>query len=70
MCCAGYFLLSDGFGDDVDPLGLIAWGLLGSALVLLPISQPWNIPWEAFTRTVAPEGGYALPALAAVIWMV
>jgi drug/metabolite transporter (DMT)-like permease len=70
VCCAGYFLLSDGFGDDIDPLGLIGWGLLGSALVLLPISQPWNIPWEAFTRTVAPEGGYALPALAAVIWMI
>jgi drug/metabolite transporter (DMT)-like permease len=70
VCCAGYFLLSDGFGDDVDPLGLIGWSLLGAALVLLPISQPWNIPWEAFTRTVAPEGGYALPALAAVIWLI
>jgi drug/metabolite transporter (DMT)-like permease len=70
VCCAGYFLLSDSFGDDVDPLGLIGWGLLGAALVLFPISQPWNIPWEAFTRTVAPEGGYALPALAAVIWLI
>ncbi|MEV4246481.1 DMT family transporter [Streptosporangium canum] len=69
-CCAGYFLLSDGFGDDVDPLGLIAWGLLGAALVLVPISQPWDIPWTAFTRTVAPEGGHALPALAAAIWMI
>lgn len=69
-CCAGYFLLSDGFGDDVDPLGLIAWGLLGAALVLVPISQPWGIPWTAFTRTVAPEGGHALPALAAAIWMI
>ncbi|MET8336675.1 DMT family transporter [Streptosporangium canum] len=69
-CCAGYFLLSDGFGDDVDPLGLIAWGLLGAALVLVPISQPWGIPWTAFTRTAAPEGGHALPALAAVIWMI
>ncbi|MDP9849089.1 EamA family transporter [Streptosporangium lutulentum] len=70
VCCAGYFLLSDGFGDDVDPLGLIGWGLLGSALVLLPISQPWNIPWEAFTRTVAPGSGYALPASAAVILLI
>ncbi|ACZ91052.1 EamA family transporter [Streptosporangium roseum] len=69
-CCAGYFLLSDGFGDDVDPLGLIAWGLLGAAAVLVPISQPWDIPWTAFTRTVAPEGGHALPALAAAIWMI
>ncbi|MGV9777314.1 EamA family transporter [Streptosporangium sp. NPDC003464] len=69
-CCAGYFLLSDGFGDDVDPLGLIAWGLVGAAAVLAPISQPWNIPWEAFTRSAAPAGGYALPALAAVAWMI
>ncbi|MFJ2028947.1 EamA family transporter [Streptosporangium sp. NPDC087985] len=69
-CCAGYFLLSDGFGDDVDPLGLIAWGLLGAAAVLVPFSQPWNIPWTAFTRTVAPGGGLALPALVAVIWMI
>ncbi|MFF5206829.1 DMT family transporter [Streptosporangium sp. NPDC000396] len=69
-CCAGYFLLSDGFGDDVDPLGLIAWGLLGAAVVLTPISRPWDIPWAAFTRTVAPEGGYALPVLVAVIWMI
>lgn len=69
-CCAGYFLLSDGFGDDVDPLGLIAWGMLGAAVALLPFAQPWNIPWEAFTLTVAPGGGHALPALGAVIWMI
>ncbi|GIH77410.1 EamA family transporter [Planobispora longispora] len=69
-CCAGYFLLSDGFGDDVDPLGLIAWGLLGAAVVLAPISRPWDIPWSAFTRTAAPEEGYALPVLGAVLWMI
>ncbi|GAA4230025.1 drug/metabolite transporter (DMT)-like permease [Streptosporangium album] len=70
VCCAGYFLLSDGFGEDVDPLGLIAWGLLGAAVVLTPISRPWDIPWEAFTETVAPEGGHALPALVAAAWMI
>ncbi|WP_433245007.1 EamA family transporter [Streptosporangium sp. CA-135522] len=70
VCSAGYFLLSDGFGDDVDPLGLIAWGMAGAAVVLVPVSQPWNIPWAAFGRTVAPEGGHALPVLAAVIWMI
>ena len=69
VCCAGYFLLSDGFGDDVDPLGLIGWGLLGSAVVLLPISQPWNIPWEASPDRGA-GGRLPLPALAAVIWMI
>ncbi|MBG0833437.1 EamA family transporter [Planomonospora sp. ID67723] len=69
-CCAGYFLLSDGFGDDVDPLGLIAWGLLGAAAVLVPISRPWDIPWTAFTLTATPEGGYTLPVLGAALWMI
>ncbi|MBB2913518.1 drug/metabolite transporter (DMT)-like permease [Streptosporangium becharense] len=69
-CCAGYFLLSDGFGDDVDPLGLIAWGLLGAAVVLAPISRPWNIPWGALSGTVTPQGGYPLPVAGALAWMV
>jgi drug/metabolite transporter (DMT)-like permease len=69
-CCAGYFLMSDSFGDDVDPLGLIAWGMTGAAVVLAPISQPWNISWDAFTATVTPEGGATLPVLGAFLWMV
>lgn len=69
-CCTGYFLLSDGFGDEIDPLGLIAWGLLGSALVLLPLARPWDIPWAALTATAVPRGGWALPALAAALWMI
>lgn len=68
-CCAGYFLMSDSFGDDVDPLGLIAWGMIGAAVVLLPFSRPWNIPWEAFT-TKATLGGHTLPVLGAYLWMV
>ncbi|MFI6500648.1 EamA family transporter [Nonomuraea typhae] len=69
-CCAGYFLMNDSFGDEIDPLGLIAWGMLGAALVLVPFAQPWNIPWSAFTRTTAPNGGLALPVLGAYLWMV
>ncbi|HLU73746.1 MAG TPA: EamA family transporter [Nonomuraea sp.] len=69
-CCAGYFLMSDSFGDDVDPLGLIAWGMTGAAVVLAPISQPWNIDWAAFTLTVTPEGGATLPVLGAFLCMV
>ncbi|MET9336943.1 EamA family transporter [Nonomuraea sp. NPDC003804] len=68
-CCAGYFLMSDSFGDDVDPLGLIAWGMIGAAVVLLPFSRPWNIPWEVFT-TEATLGGHTLPVLGAYLWMV
>ncbi|WP_425438106.1 EamA family transporter [Nonomuraea fuscirosea] len=69
-CCAGYFLMNDSFGDDIDPLGLIAWGMTGAAVVLIPFARPWDIPYEAFTRSVAPEGGLTLPVLAAYLWMV
>jgi drug/metabolite transporter (DMT)-like permease len=69
-CCAGYFLMSDSFGDDVDPLGLIAWGMTGAAVVLIPFSRPWDIPWEAFAATAAPGGGLRLPVLGAYLWMV
>ncbi|MEV4171555.1 EamA family transporter [Nonomuraea sp. NPDC049709] len=69
-CCAGYFLMNDSFGDDVDPLGLIAWGMTGAAVVLIPFSRPWDIPWSAFTVSAAPEGGVTLPVLAAYLWMV
>jgi len=69
-CCAGYFLLSDSFGDDIDPLGLIAWGLFGAAVVLLPLSQPWNIPWAAISGTATPEGGHTLPVVGALVWLV
>ncbi|WP_336208113.1 EamA family transporter [Nonomuraea sp. LPB2021202275-12-8] len=70
-CCAGYFLMSDSFGDDIDPLGLIAWGMTGAAVVLVPFSRPWNIPWDAFTSTASPgEGALTLPVLGAYLWMV
>ncbi|GII29683.1 EamA family transporter [Planotetraspora mira] len=68
-CSAGYFLLSDSFADDVDTFGLIAWGMVGSAVVLLPISQPWNIPWETFGTTAA-VSGHALPVAGAALWLV
>jgi drug/metabolite transporter (DMT)-like permease len=69
-CCAGYFLMNDSFGDDIDPLGLIGWGLVGSAVVLVPFSRPWDIPWDAFTRTVAPPGAVPLPVMGAYVCLV
>ncbi len=69
-CCAGYFLMNDSFGDDIDPLGLIAWGMTGAAVVLIPFARPWDLPWEAFTLSVTPEGGLTLPVLGAYLWMV
>ncbi|MEV4806584.1 EamA family transporter [Nonomuraea sp. NPDC049421] len=69
-CCAGYFLMNDSFSDEIDPLGLIAWGMTGAAVVLIPFARPWDIPWSAFTATASPEGGFALPVLGAYLWMV
>jgi drug/metabolite transporter (DMT)-like permease len=70
-CCAGYFLMSDSFGDDVDPLGLIAWGMAGAAVVLMPFARPWDMRWEAFTVTATPAiGGQPLPVLVAYLGMV
>ncbi|GLW07519.1 membrane protein [Microtetraspora sp. NBRC 13810] len=68
-CCAGYFLLSDAFGDDVDPLGLIAWGLVGSAVVLVPLSRPWNIDWAVLSRTATLDGT-TLPVAGAALWLI
>lgn len=68
-CCAGYFLMSDSFGDDVDPLGPIVWGLGGAAVVLIPISRPWDIPWAAFGTSVT-LGGHTLPVLGAALWLI
>jgi drug/metabolite transporter (DMT)-like permease len=69
-CSAGYFLMNGSFGDDVDPLGLIAWGMTGSAVVLPPFARPWDLPWDAFTAAATPEGGRTLPVLVAYLWMV
>jgi drug/metabolite transporter (DMT)-like permease len=70
-CCAGYFIMNDSFGDDVDPLGLIAWGMTGAAVVLIPFARPWNIPWAAFTVSATPSaGGQTLPVFVAYLWMV
>ncbi|RJL33463.1 DMT family transporter [Bailinhaonella thermotolerans] len=68
-CAAGYFLLSDSVQDDVDPLGLIAWGLAGASLVLLPISRPWQIDWTAFGDPVT-FAGLTAPAAVPLAWMV
>ncbi|MCC5582116.1 EamA family transporter [Microtetraspora sp. AC03309] len=69
-CCAGYFLMNDAFSDDdMDPLGLIAWGMTGAAVALLPLSRPWNIDWAAFGRT-ATVGGHTLPVLGAALWLI
>ncbi|MEV1003111.1 EamA family transporter [Nonomuraea sp. NPDC050202] len=70
-CSAGYFLMNDSFGDDLDPLGLIAWGMAGAVVVLTPFARPWDLPWEAFTVSVTPSAdGLTLPVVVAYLWMV
>lgn len=65
-CCAAYFLLSDRSKDlDVDPLGLVAWGMAGAAVVLLPIARPWGLRWAAFTESVTIDGRTLPVAVAA-----
>ncbi|GES25415.1 membrane protein [Acrocarpospora pleiomorpha] len=66
-CCAGYFLMSDNL--HVDPLGLVAWGMIGAAVVLVPISQPWGIDWAAFGRTVT-VSDFTLPVAGALAWLI
>jgi drug/metabolite transporter (DMT)-like permease len=67
--CAGYFLINDAFGDDMDPLGLIAWGFAGATVILIPIARPWHIRWAVFGES-ATVGGHTLPVLAATLWLI
>ncbi|MEO3872676.1 DMT family transporter [Nonomuraea sp. B12E4] len=70
-CCAGYFLMGDSFGDELHPLGLIAWGMVGATVVLVPFARPWDVPWEAFAGSATPApGAQTLPVLVAYLWMV
>ncbi|MEU4831461.1 DMT family transporter [Streptosporangium sp. NPDC023615] len=69
-CCTGYFLLSENSGADIDPLGLVTWGLLGAAVALAPISRPWDIPWAALGTEATPAPGHTLPAAVALACLI
>ncbi|EST19787.1 hypothetical protein M877_35225 [Streptomyces niveus NCIMB 11891] len=75
-CCqVGYFLLSDQGGDPadpaeaVDPLGVIAYGLLIGALVLTVIAQPWGMDFALLTGGVD-MGGSDIAAPLLLGWIV
>ncbi|MFD3523417.1 DMT family transporter [Streptomyces sp. NPDC058653] len=63
-CCqVGYFLLSDQGGDPsadpadaVDPLGVIAYGLLIGTAVLTVIARPWGMEWSLLTGSADMDG--------------
>ncbi|MFG2176495.1 DMT family transporter [Streptomyces niveus] len=75
-CCqVGYFLLSDQGGDPadpaeaVDPLGVIAYGLLIGTLVLTVIAQPWGMDFALLTGGVD-MGGSDIAAPLLLGWIV
>ncbi|MGW2821348.1 EamA family transporter [Streptomyces sp. NPDC001443] len=60
-CCqVGYFVLadqgSDSADDAPDPLGVIAYGLLGGAAVLTVVARPWTMDWSVLTHTARMDG--------------
>ncbi|MEV8344282.1 EamA family transporter [Streptomyces niveus] len=69
-CCqVGYFLLSDQGGDPadpaeaVDPLGVIAYGLLIGTLVLTVIARPWGMDFALLTGGVDMGGSHVAAPL-------
>ncbi|UZJ32576.1 EamA family transporter [Streptomyces endophytica] len=72
-CCqVGYFVLSDhgSDGEDtVDPLGVIAYGLLLGAVVLTAIARPWELDWTVLGGG-ADMNGTQVPAVLLLAWIV
>ena len=72
-CCqVGYFVLSDhgGDGEDaVDPLGVIAYGLLIGAAVLTVIARPWGMRWTVLGGSAGMDGTQ-VPAALLLAWIV
>ncbi|MEU2623798.1 EamA family transporter [Streptomyces sp. NPDC007157] len=70
-CCqVGYFVLADhGGGDGVDPLGVIAYGLLVGAGALTVVARPWAMDWSVLAGS-ARMNGATVPAAALLVWIV
>ncbi|NEA17634.1 EamA family transporter [Streptomyces halstedii] len=82
-CCqVGYFVLSDqgsqsqgadGPGTEraepPHPVGVIAYGLLGGALVLTVVARPWGMDWGILGAHAA-MNGHAVPAWLLLGWIV
>ncbi|MEU2511695.1 EamA family transporter [Streptomyces syringium] len=72
-CCqVGYFVLSDhgGDGDEpVDPVGVVAYGLLVGAGLLTLVASPWTMDWQVLTGR-AELAGAAVPAALLLAWIV
>ncbi|MGW7577258.1 EamA family transporter [Streptomyces sp. NPDC054765] len=72
-CCqVGYFVLSDHGtdGDDtVNPLGVIAYGLLIGAALLTVSARPWDMRWSVLGGS-AEMNGTQVPAILLLAWIV
>lgn len=72
-CCqVGYFVLSGHSGDGadaIDPLAVIAHGLLIGAVLLTVVSRPWDIPWHVLGSRLPFDRG-TTPAWLLLGWMV
>ncbi|WP_399094870.1 EamA family transporter [Streptomyces sp. BBFR2] len=72
-CCqVGYFVLSDhgtDGEDTVDPLGVVAYGLLAGTVVLTVIARPWGMDWPVLAGT-ATMNGIRVPAALLLVWIV
>ncbi|WP_330176875.1 DMT family transporter [Streptomyces sp. NBC_01498] len=75
FCQVGYFVLSDQGGDRtgpdeaVDPLGVIAYGLLVGTLVLTLVARPWGMDWSLLAGS-ADLGGTRVAAPLLLGWIV
>ncbi|RCV53390.1 EamA family transporter [Marinitenerispora sediminis] len=68
VCQAGYFLLSDAAGDEVDPLAVISYGALVAAAIITVIARPWTLPWPLLAGEVE-LAGVSTSALVSVGWL-
>ncbi len=72
-CCqVGYFVLADhgSQGEDaVDPLAVIAYGLLIGAVALTVVARPWQIRWSVLAHQ-ASLGDKKVPAILLLAWIV
>ncbi|PSK98936.1 threonine/homoserine efflux transporter RhtA [Murinocardiopsis flavida] len=68
-CQAGYFLISDSAGDEVDPVALIAFGSIAATVLITVVARPWELDWAVLAAQV-PVSGVEVPAMALVAWIV
>ncbi|MEU5050384.1 EamA family transporter [Streptomyces sp. NPDC021096] len=72
FCQVGYFILSDHGGDGenpVDPIGVIAYGLLVGAVLLTAVAMPWKMDWAVLAGSTD-MNDMRVPAALLVGWLV